>query len=251
MSKDSLKKWAVLVFILIANLWIWKMFSTNPIVAIATIFTTIALYLSVISNKRNFFILFAAAMAILLLIEWKTSSTNSLTYLNENEKMLLTERMHAYPPVGVNFAGRTLWIPAANWLEQRKEILVFYKLKANLSELVDPNLYFYANHPRERVGVIEYEKFPYILLPIFVVGIFAFRKKDIKSAILGLSPLVLNSIIGNSNPSGPFALFPIVAVTISLGTITVLPILIKKKLLIPAVIIFTLVFIQTISYAKY
>ncbi len=201
--------------------------------------TSIAIWLGIKTNKKIYFYLSIIFVAILLLLQWKTSSKNSLTFLNDNEKLNQIVRLRAYPPSN---------IPIANWLELRKETLALYKIEANISEVVDPNLYFFANHPRERVGVIEYEKFPYILLPVFIIGLLSLKRQNLKYILLSTSPIVLNSIIGNSNPVGPFTLFPFFATTISLGLI---PIFSKKIFLIPFLILFTLVFIQIYAYSKY
>lgn len=186
-------------------------------------------------------------MAILFL-EYKTTFKNSLTYLSPGEKLNQEIRLRSYQPISVRIANKTFYIPAANWLELRRETVSFYRIEQNISEVVDPNLYFFANHPREKYGVIEFEKFPYILLPFFVIGLFSIKRKTLNLFLIGLSPFVLISIIGSDNPIGPFGLFPFFANTIGLGLLTIPN---KKKFLIPLVIILIIVFIQTIAYVKY
>jgi hypothetical protein len=46
------------------------------------------------------------------------------------------------------------------------------KLEQNLFYSLDPNLYFFASHPRERAEVGEFDKYPWVLLPFFIVGLF-------------------------------------------------------------------------------
>ena len=209
---------------------------------------SIFLWLGFQENKKFYFYISTVLFSLLLFFQWKTSFITSLTYRNDNEKVIQQEWLKAYPPIYIKIDGKTIWIPIAHWLEQRKEFLVFYKLEENFSEVVDPNLFFFTNHPRERVGVREFEKFPYILLPIFIVGLFSIKKKNLKDVLLGLSPVVLISFIGNSNPMGPFALFPFFAAIISIG---LAPNFSKKQFLIPFVALFILVFIQSFAYAKY
>jgi len=226
------KKLFPLLFVLIMNLWIWKIFSFNILIGIFVILTSFSLYYKKIGLSLLLII-------ILLFFQYKTSSKNSLTFLNDNEKLQQEVRLRGYPPSN---------IPIANWLENRKESLVFYKVEANFSEVVDPNLYFFANHPRERVGVVEYEKFAYILLPFFVLGLLLLKKEDLPTLLLSLSPFILISIIGNSNPVGPFSLFPFLVTYISLG---LAPVFAQKKYLFIFLLLFALVFIQTLAYAKY
>lgn len=228
MAKKSLP----LIFVLIFNLWLIRILNGSILIGILIVLTTIFLYYKKLVPSFIFLLL-------LIFFQYKTSSINPLTYLNEQEKTLQIQRMHGYPS---KFAR---W---ANWLEARPEALVFYKLEANLKEAADPNLYFFANHPRERVGVVEYEKFPYLLLPFFIIGIFSAEKEKLKYLLLSLTPLILISLIGNTNSFGPFSLFPFVAANISSGLMRVFEN--KAKFLIFAVV-FGLIFIQTIAYATY
>lgn len=235
------KKHLPLVFILIFNLWVYQIFSKNFIVGIFTILLSIIFWLAYHNNKKNYLQLGVVFVIIGLFLQYKTSCINSLTFLNENEKLQQQTRLRAY-------AGKNYILPLANWFELRQESIAFYKLEDNLAEAVDPNLYFFANHPRERVGIIEKEKFPYMLLPMFLLGFFSLRRKHLPLTLLGLSPLALISIIGNSNPMGPFTLFPFLAVVTAIG---IEKLNISKRLLPIALIIFALVFIQTITYTKY
>lgn len=59
--------------------------------------------------------------------------------------------------------------------------LVFYldKYEENFFQGLDLNFYFFANHPRERVGVVEKEIFFWFWLPLFLVGIVTSFKKSL------------------------------------------------------------------------
>ena len=92
----------------------------------------------------------------------------SLTLLNNDQIRIKDMRLKSYPPVYLTFDTKTLWIPVAHWFEERKESIAFFRILKNVSETVDLNLYFFANHPRERVGYNEFEKFPYIFIPAFL-----------------------------------------------------------------------------------
>ncbi|KKQ26391.1 MAG: hypothetical protein US62_C0022G0007 [Candidatus Woesebacteria bacterium GW2011_GWA1_37_8] len=233
------KKIPPLLFVLILNLWLFKIFTYSMVIGITVIMASISVYLSIYEGKKRYYYISTIFISILLIFQYKTSSINPLTFLNENEKIEQQERMRGYPRHFYRFA---------NWLEQRKEALIFYKLQENFFEVMDPNLYFFANHPRERVGVVEYEKFPYIFLPFLVIGLLSLKKSSFKILLLSSSPLILLSLIGNSNPMGPFSLFPTLAAFIAVG---LEPIFKNKKYLFVFLMLFSLVFIQTISYATY
>ena len=161
------KKIPPLLFVLILNLWLFKIFTYSMVIGITVIMASISVYLSIYEGKKRYYYISTIFISILLIFQYKTSSINPLTFLNENEKIEQQERMRGYPRHFYRFA---------NWLEQRKEALIFYKLQENFFEVMDPNLYFFANHPRERVGVVEYEKFPYIFLPFLVIGLLSLEK---------------------------------------------------------------------------
>lgn len=235
----TLRKLLPLLFVLSFNLWLSKIFAYNIFIALVTVVASIFIYLTETGSDGNRRCVYVCAVFIFILIffQYKTSSINSLVFLNENEKIEQQQRMRGYPRELYRFA---------NWLEQRKEALIFYKVEENFSEVVDPNIYFFANHPRERVGVVEYEKFPYILLPFFVFGILSVKK--IPTLFLSASPIILLSLIGNSNPMGPFSIFPLLSVYTAKG---LQPIFGNTKYLWVFIVVFSLVFIQTISYATH
>lgn len=241
------RKSLALIFVLAFNFWIWKIFALNIFAGTITLLTTIFLWADIEERNDKYFYLAAFFLVLLVFFQYRTSSINSLTFLNTSEKVNQQLRLRAYPPVSIKILGKTIWIPLANWFELRPETVAVYKLGDNLGENLDPNLFFFANHPRERVGVREFEKFPYILLLPFVIGLLSFKKKYTRDVVLSLSPLVLLAIIGNSNPAGPFVLFPFIAITTALGLV---PIFAKKKYAIIFLIAFVLVFLQVASYGR-
>ena len=212
------------------------------------ILSSSSLWLSLHSSKKIYFYLSVLFTLVVLVSQYSLNTNKPISYLDEGGKLKQVERMKGYPPVYLIVAGKTIWIPAANWLENRPETVSIYNIQNNLGEVLDPNLYFFANHPRERFQVIEFEKFPYIFLPVFILGVLLIKKVHTKSVLLALSPLVLLSFIGDNNAIGPFSLFPFFTMTIALG---VQFILIKKKYLIPSLVALLLVFIQTVAYATY
>ena len=61
--------------------------------------------------------------------------------------------------------------PTFSRLYSNKATAVLKNLKINFFEAADINNYFFANHPLERVGVKENEKFYSGLLPLFILGL--------------------------------------------------------------------------------
>lgn len=208
--------------LLFLNLWIWKIVSVSLLIGLVVILTTIFR-----GKKIGIFLLL-----LLLLIQVKTTNIVPLTRLSEDEVVRQIQRMREYNNPRI-----------AHILEERPEALIFFKLQNNLSQLVDPNFYFFANHPRERAGVNEFEKFPYLLIPFFIYGLYKLVKKReyLFFAVYLLFPLAVLSLIGLNNPLGPFSLFPFILTTSYEGFV--------KKPIIAA--IYILVFLQVLAYALY
>lgn len=219
------RKHLFLGFSILSNLWIWKLSSYNLIIATTVTFTTIFLWLSLQKNNRKYLFITGVFFVLLIYFQLRTTQITSYTFPRIN-----------------GFGLSSLKLFLLSCFES------INKLITNFSETFDLNLYFFANYPRGRFWFTEFEKFPYSLLPIFLVGIFQIKTDIIYSISLGLSPIILLSIIGNNNQIGPFVLFPIISVLISFGVEYIFN---NKKLIVPFIIFFVLTFIQSIAYAKY
>lgn len=223
------------IFSLLANLWVYKIFFTNFILGILIVISSILL-----SNRK--FWLFLFSLIPILLIQVTTTQKASLTEIGNDDRREIDLRLRAYPPSVLRIGY---------WIEERKESIALSRITNNFFENLDPNLYFFANSPRARVGIKEFEKFPYVLFPVFVLGVLRLIGKEKKSFwILTLFlPLFILSFIGNKNQLGPFSLLPFLVISISDGV----GVLYAKtgnsrklKILLLAVLI--MVIIQMIAY---
>lgn len=246
-----------LLFTLIFNLWIWKILFSNVFLGILLIGFTILLFKFLSRNiiKKNLLIL-SILFLFICLFQWKLTPKVSLTNLDNDQIRVRDMRLNEYPPIFFNVGSKTIWLPIAHWFEGRKESIAIGRIKENIFSFIDFNQYFFASHPRERVGIKEIEKFPYIFIPFFLLGILDLvkRKKD-KYFIffLVMLPLLLISLIGNRCELGPFVTFPLIVLTISFGLTDFYKKLIqlKKKnilVLLFMIFFFVLVIVQTISY---
>lgn len=98
-----------------------------------------------------------------------------------------------------------------------------FKIQRNLFSNIDMNLYFFASHPRERGGLIEFEKYLYIFLPIFLYGVYEVAKQ--RKFILGyyfISALLISSFIRSDYLLGPILFFPLINSILSMGAISLL-----------------------------
>lgn len=92
------------------------------------------------------------------------------------------------------------------------------KYLSNLFQLIDPNYYFYASHPREMSVANEFEKFSYLLIPFFFVGICRITKKHKEVVALFLFSLIISSFYSINYDSGAILLVPFIVVFVAYGT---------------------------------
>lgn len=185
-----------------------------------------------LKNNKLFLLLFIPV----LIFQIKTTNKTSFTAISNDDRRVIDMRLRSYP---------SKFLRLGYWLEERKESIIFNRVTTNFFENIDPNLYFFANSPRQRVGIKEFEKFPYVLLPFFFLGVFDFVSK--KNKLLWLMsfvvPIATLSIIGNQNNLGPFSLFPFFVVSINEGLKKL-----QSKHLNIFIIVLILVLVQIISY---
>lgn len=220
----------LLLLAFFTNLWIWRVLIQNIFIGILLLIITILL-------AHRLFVFSLLTMVLICVWQIKTTQPVSLVAISNDDRRVIDMRLKAYP---------ARFLRVGHWLEERKESLAFRRISQNLFENLDLNLYFFANHPRQRVGIKEFEKFPYVLLPVFLIGFFGLlsQKYLLFWLVSFFLPLLVLSFVGNQNSLGPFSLFPFFSIVIFRG-------LEKIKLNFWKVTIFLLVLIQIIAYEIY
>lgn len=235
----------IFVIILLGNIWILKIFNNDALTGVFILLSSIFIYLF-IKNPKNIYLLSAVILLLLSIYKIPNILKINLGY-NDQESIVMNTRLNEYPPI--------TFLPVAHWLEERPETIAIYKITDNFAQLMDPNLYFFANHPRERTGISEIEKFPYILLPFFIYGIFRlFEDKKYKVLLFLAIPLIFYSIYGFRSSVDPYLMFPFMTLAIYGGVSeTYRKLNLKQKKIFPAIflIIYCLVLFQNIVYAIY
>ncbi len=94
------------------------------------------------------------------LSEVKESDKTTIFLINQEEIQQINTRRSYYSN---NLLGKVF---------ENKITFIFDKWKKNLFQGLDLNYFFFANHPRERAGVVEKEIFNWYWLPIFLVGLY-------------------------------------------------------------------------------
>ncbi len=113
---------------------------------------------------------------------------------------------------------RSYWkSPFLARLMENKATCLLYKYQKNIFQGLDPNFYFFANHPRERAGIKETEKFSWLFLIPFLAGLYwQFKQKFFWG--FGYFILVLGAIsVFQDFDRFVVCLFPFIFLSIILG----------------------------------
>lgn len=205
----------LLIIVTLANSWIWKIAGLNFILSSFLILTTVFLYLSI--SREKYYYLFFSLFIIIAFFQWETTTFQSFNLLDNDEQRIQKLRLEFYKP-------STHFVRVIFYRLNLKDFLegdfttATTRIQRNFFETIDPNVYFFGGHPRERVWANDFEKFPYILIIPFLMGGYSLIKQKKWLAYLSLFiGVVLLSLLGHKNSLGPFILFPSFVVTISSG----------------------------------
>lgn len=196
----------ILLFVCLGNFWLWFIFSKNIWIGISLLIESILFYLIINRFNKKLFILFASIYLLLvtyLFVNefdkdiWKDTRTEALElrlrfeYLATNLGKLY--KNHFAILYHYNISPR------------------LYKIQNNLFSSLDINLYFFAGHPREKLEVNEFEKYPFILWPFFLFGVYLSLKK-VKKIFLGylIVSVLLSAFIRQNSILGPILFFPLI-----------------------------------------
>lgn len=212
-----LKKYDVILLnlaIALANFWIWRVLKEDLLLGFILILLSIVLsYLSFIRFNLIFY-LFLIILA--LLISYKVlifGFDGNFKTLSSDRKNLIDDR-HWYFAVSLGE------------LFQNKYVLRFYKdvnpylnvYAGNIFNSLSPNLYFFANHPREREKVQEFPMYPAIFAIPFFVGLIIFISHSYY-LITGylVFTLLITGFISQDYIYGPILMMPLINMLITLG----------------------------------
>lgn len=201
-------KYLILVLITLTNPWFFKILNVNILATVLLVVITFLLFIQISWDKNRPLI----QMAIILFSVYTFIITNSnfdkLLFVRTTEEVYgLNERRNYYPKyIGLIF--------------QNKINITLNKYLANLSENLDPNIYFFAGHPRERGNISDFEKFSPILIPFFLIGLFwSIRIRNGFVFGYNLSIIFFSGFLSPNNNIGSLMFFPLMCVLICQGII--------------------------------
>ena len=211
--------------IILTKSWVEKIFFFNFWLGVSIILVSLLLILISEIESKYYKLLFLVIYSLVLFFQFQTTDRVSLFSLDTNQQILQQQRLTEYPQPHFNLLKNRIYLFMANIFELRKESIVIRNLQINLAQIIDPNFYFFANHPREVIGIPNIEKFFFLLIAPFFIG-FYFLIKDFRQYkfvfISLITPIILLTIIGHNNHLGPFSLIPVMMLTITLGILKVI-----------------------------
>ncbi|KKR62985.1 hypothetical protein A2210_00455 [Candidatus Woesebacteria bacterium RIFOXYA1_FULL_40_18] len=206
-----MRKIILVLLISITNFWIWRIFVQSAGMAIILVLLSIFLVLRLKWLSLIFFIL----LSIFLL---KTSFDTNLLYVSplENDKL---ENRHEYYAQSL---GRLYRNRIGIYLHKNISPYVS-RFEKNLAYNLDPNLYFFASHPRERLGIDEFNKFPLIALPFFLIGLGVLLSGR-HYFLIGyfVLSIIVSGFIFPGYRLGPILIFPFMISILYLGLLKVI-----------------------------
>lgn len=213
-------KWnlGILIVATIANYWFWQILRNNIFLLLILLVVEFALFILVNQgNKTNKILLFFITLTLVLIpsIFLIKQFDRNLNINSPSETYTLNQR-HGYLAEG-------LGVLFTNKISQRYYLNFDTGIKKylqNVSYTVDPNLYFFRSHPREKSGIDEYEKYSPFVLPLFIIGVvFILVNAAGFTTLLTYSAfaILITGLISPGYKLGPILMFPVINIILFKG----------------------------------
>lgn len=204
----------------LTNFWIWIILKENVLLFVLLIVISVSLTTIIIEGREE--------NGVLSLLTVSFVCAGFLVILGHADRKLFPNPMTYYPMLSDRhgFLANEL-----GGFFKNKFILNFYvqlypyigRWQQNMSYVLDPNLYFFSAHPRERQVVNEFSKYPSLFLPFFVIGAIRLIRRSSRVLTIYLTfSILISAIIDPYFILGPVLLFPVVNTSIVAGTLAIL-----------------------------
>ncbi len=208
-----------LILITVANYWFWQILKENIVLLVFLLISQFLIFIIIESKHVKkitlpiliLIILFSLLSGFLI----KQNFDKSLTNKSPTEVYLLNQR-HGYLSEGLGQIFN-------NKISQRYYVNIdvgLGKYLRNTSYVLDPNLYFFRSHPREKSGIDEYNKYSPFTLPLFAFGsLLIIVNSAFFLPLLGYFVLTV-AVSGFVNPGhvlGPVLMFPFINIVMYEG----------------------------------
>lgn len=202
---------------IITSFWFWRMIQADFPVTLAVVL--ISFLLMIIISEKKFNIIFTVMLFILAFLLCifllKNYLDRSLWVLDPAGRVRFDNRHYYFArELGKLYTNKF----SAYYYTNFSTFL--YKYQTNLFLNLDPNLYFFASHPREKSGIDYFEKYSPLLLPFFVLGIiWLFSNKSWSMFVYLILVTIISGFILPNYKLGPVLFSPILNIFIALGIV--------------------------------
>lgn len=209
-----------LIFILLTvlvvsllNFWIYWIFEYNFFLGEILVIETMMLFISILFQKdRIIIILIFMILSFLSFSLLKNHLDNNIFSVSTVESTRIIRRQQFYAnELGKIYQNRI----GIFYFDNLR--LIFSKLSSNFFSALDLGRYF------SPTSLLEYEKFPLICAPFFIIGLlYLFAKIKIIPLIYLLVTLIVSSFTTLDAKLAPLLVFPFISCCIALGFIKLL-----------------------------
>lgn len=204
------------IAVALSSRWEWIIISKNIWVGILTFLLSVVVFLYFSQYKFTKLLWILIILTTLLVITTFRQAFDESIFRTSALDIQQYYRRHEYYASGLGkiYTNRFALFYFKNFNSPIK------KLQRNIFENLDINLYFFSNHPRERLGVEEFEKYSQIFLPFFLIGVLYFiYVLSWELLIYTIIVALLSSTISPKYELGPILFFPLINYFISNGII--------------------------------
>jgi len=208
------RNFLITFFVSILNFWFWKIAKLDLILAALVLTLSILLSISLVNKFSRKYVLGIFFLTVLVSVISLTKGSDRGLLKNTQLDISTFEKRHEYyaKELGMLYKNRV----GIFFLKSYKPFAV--RFETNLFSSLDPNLYFFAGHPRERGDGSDFEKYPYIYLPIFVIGLIEIIKKPrMLMIVYSITSVLISSFLYRGYNLGPILFFPLINTLLFLG----------------------------------
>lgn len=204
------------LLVIILNPWWWVIIQRDLWVGLLVFVLSFTVFLYFFKGKLRIFLLLLSVLTVILFfISVRKAFDESILRVSSLDIQQYNKR-HEFYAIGLG----KIYTNRFSLAYFKEYNFPLYKLQSNFFANLDPNLYFFASHPRERLGIEEFNKYLPIFLPFFLIGIlYSIYILSPNLFIYSISISLLSSIISSKYNLGPILFFPLINLAITIGII--------------------------------
>ncbi len=204
------------LIVILLTPWWWIIVQRNALVGLLVLSLSFIIFVYFWQNKSRIIFLLLLSLTMTLMLVSIRESFDENILRNSALNIQQYNKRHEFYANDLNKIYTNRYI-----LTFFKEYnLPLLKLESNFFANLDPNLYFFASHPRERLGVEEFEKYSPIFLPFFLIGFFYIIRIPLSKFLTYLTDSALiSTVFSPAYNLGPILFFPIMNFIITVGVI--------------------------------